>query len=475
MSDDVRMADSFRRFPERRRLPERRRFLEQTSLGFGWLAFNGLLADSSFAADVHLSGPRAAARAERVVWFFMDGGLSHIDSFDHKPRLVAENGQPLKLPGKKEDITGRTTPNIMQSPWTFRPYGECGKMVSDLFPHIGSQADDIAFLHAVTSPSPDHESAIGFLHSGSLLQGFPSVGAWANYGLGSDSANLPGFVVMGSRKRQCRTNGFLPPSFQASQFFGGGTEPLADLKPREAFRQLQDNKLRAVRQLDGLFLEATHDNRIIEAAIANHEQAHSMQASVPEAAELAGESAATLAHYGVGSANQELDAFGRYCLTARRLLERGVRFIEIASNGWDQHDKLKTDHAKHALAVDQPIAAFLADLKARGLLDSTLVVFATEFGRTPNTELFGSEPGRDHHPWGFTIWMAGGGTKGGTSHGSLDDYGYFPVEGAVDIHDIHATVLHLLGIDHKQLTYRHSGRDFRLTDVHGRVIVPVIA
>ena len=468
-------ADSRRRLLERRRVLERRRFLEQTSLGFGWLAFNGLLADRSFAKDLSLVSPRAAAKAERVVWFFMDGGLSHIDSFDHKPRLVAENGQPLKLPGKKEDITGRTTPNILQSPWKFRPHGTCGKMVSDLFPHIGSRADDIAFLHAVTGPSPDHESAIGFLHSGSLLQGFPSVGAWANYGLGSDAANLPGFVVMGSRKRQCRTNGFLPPSFQASQFFGSGAEPLPDLAPREAARQLQDNKLRAVRQLDGLFLGATHDDSIIETAIANHAKAHAMQDSVPVAADLKEESAATLAAYGIGGSDKQTESFGRYCLTARRLLERGVRFIEIVKDGWDQHDKLQKDHARHALTVDQPIGAFLTDLKDRGLLDSTLVVFATEFGRTPNTELFGSEPGRDHHPWGFTIWMAGGGAKGGTSHGSLDDYGYFPVEGAVDIHDIHATVLHLMGIDHKQLTYRHSGRDFRLTDVHGRIITPVVA
>jgi uncharacterized protein (DUF1501 family) len=280
---------------------------------------------------------------------------------------------------------------------------------------------------------------------------------------------------MGSRKRQCRTNGFLPPSFQASQFFRSSTEPLPDLAFRESARQLQENKLRAVRGLDRLFLEATRDDRIIETAIANHEQARAMQDSVPVAADLAKESAATLAAYGIGGGDTQTDSFGRYCLTARRLLERGVRFIEIVKDGWDQHDKLHKDHARHALTVDQPIGAFLADLKARGLLDSTLVVFATEFGRTPNTELFGSEPGRDHHPWGFTVWLAGGGVRGGTSHGSLDDYGYFPVDGAVDIHDIHATVLHLIGIDHKQLTYRHSGRDFRLTDVHGRVIKPVIA
>jgi uncharacterized protein (DUF1501 family) len=200
-----------------------------------------------------------------------------------------------------------------------------------------------------------------------------------------------------------------------------------------------------------------------------------MQAAVPDAANLAGESAATLAAYGIGGDAKETESFGRYCLTARRLLERGVRFIEIVKGGWDQHDKLVTDHGQHARAVDRPIGAFLADLKARGLLESTLVVFASEFGRTPNTELFGKEPGRDHHPWAFTIWMAGGGVRGGIAHGSTDEYGYHPVEGRVDVHDLHATVLHLLGIDHRQLTYRHSGRDFRLTDVHGHVIAPIVS
>jgi hypothetical protein len=449
--------------------------LERSALGFGWLAFNGLLADRSFATGVALGSPVLPVRAERVVWFFMDGGLSHVDSFDHKPLLEKENGRPLKLVDKREDITGRTTPNVLASPWAFRPYGRCGRMVSDLFPHIGGHADDIAFLHAITGPSPDHESAIGFLHSGSLLQGFPSVGAWTTYGLGSEAANLPGFVVMGSNKRQCRTNGFLPPAFQASQFFRSGGQPLADLDPREPAAVLQANKRAAVTALDALFLATTDNDRVIEAAIANHEKAHAMQAAVPDAANLAGESAATLAAYGIGGDAKETESFGRYCLTARRLLERGVRFIEIVKGGWDQHDKLVTDHGQHARAVDRPIGAFLADLKARGLLESTLVVFASEFGRTPNTELFGKEPGRDHHPWAFTIWMAGGGVRGGIAHGSTDEYGYHPVEGRVDVHDLHATVLHLLGIDHRQLTYRHSGRDFRLTDVHGHVIAPIVS
>ena len=453
----------------------RRAVLERSALGFGWLAFNGLLADRSFATGVALGSPVLPVRAERVVWFFMDGGLSHVDSFDHKPLLEKENGRPLKLVDKREDITGRTTPNVLASPWTFRPYGRCGRMVSDLFPHIGAHADDIAFLHAVTGPSPDHESAIGFLHSGSLLQGFPSVGAWTTYGLGSEAANLPGFVVMGSNKRQCRTNGFLPPAFQASQFFRSGGQPLADLDPREPAAVLQANKRAAVTALDALFLATTDNDRVIEAAIANHEKAHAMQAAVPDAANLAGESAATLAAYGIGGDAKETESFGRYCLTARRLLERGVRFIEIVKGGWDQHDKLVTDHGQHVRAVDRPIGAFLADLKARGLLESTLVVFASEFGRTPNTELFGKEPGRDHHPWAFTIWMAGGGVRGGIAHGSTDEYGYHPVEGRVDVHDLHATVLHLLGIDHRQLTYRHSGRDFRLTDVHGHVIAPIVS
>jgi hypothetical protein len=453
----------------------RRAFLQTMSSGFGWLAFNSLLADKAFSSRIQLSPPHHPPKAKRVVWFFMDGGLSHLDSFDFKPRLVCENGQPLNVPGRKEDITGRTSAAILKSPWDFRPYGESGKMISDLFPQIGSCADDLTFLHAVTGPSPDHESAIGFLHSGSLLQGFPSVGAWTQYGLGSESQNLPGFVVMGSKKRQCRTNGFLPPSLQASPFFQSGSAALADLALLEKSKLLQSNKMAAVRQLDKGFFDAVHQNQAIEAAIANHEKAFVMQDAVPEATDLTKESAATLELYGIGADHKATSSFGRQCLAARRLLERGVRFIEIVKGGWDQHSELEKLHFEHASAIDRPIAGLLKDLKSRGLLDDTLVVFASEFGRTPNTELYGKSPGRDHHPWGFTIWMAGGGLKRGHSHGRLDDYGYLPVDGAVDIHDVHATVLHLLGIQHEKLTYRYSGRDFRLTDVHGRVIREIIA
>ncbi len=455
-------------------LPSRRAFLQTISSGFGWLALNGLFADRSFASDVKLGTPHHPAKVKRVVWFFMDGGLSHLDSFDYKPKLVSENGQPLNVPGKKEDVTGKTSAAILRSPFEFRPYGQSGKMISDLFPQIGSCADDITFLHAVTAPSPDHESAIGFLHSGSLLQGFPSVGAWTQYGLGSESQNLPGFVVMGSRKRQCRTNGFLPPAFQASPFFQSGKSALDDLSLIEKTKILQANKMEAVRQIDQSFLETVHQNQIIEAAIANHERAYVMQDAVPEATDLSKESAATLELYGIGPEHKATSDFGRQCLSARRLLERGVRFIEIAKGGWDQHSDLEKKHFENASAIDRPIAGFLKDLKSLGMLEDTLIVFASEFGRTPNTEVSKS-PGRDHHPWGFTIWMAGGGLKGGESYGRLDDYGYLPVEGAVDIHDVHATILHLLGINHEKLTYRNSGRDFRLTDVHGKVIRGILS
>jgi hypothetical protein len=335
--------------------------------------------------------------------------------------------------------------------------------------------DDLTFLHGVHGPSPDHESAIGMLHGGSLLQGFPSVGSWAHYGLGSENQNLPGFVVMGSRKRMYRTNGFLPPIHQGSPFFQDPARPLADLVMAEKIKSLQQNKMRTVGQLDRDFLKSSAQNQIIEAAISNHEKAYVMQDAVPEATDLTRETATTLALYGVGTGQKETDEFGRQCLVARRLLERGVRFIEIVSNGWDQHGDLQNLHAKNARAIDRPIAGLLKDLKGRGLLEDTLVVFATEFGRTPNTEGGGTKPGRDHHPWGFTIWMAGAGLRPGTSHGMLDDFGYFPVEGAVDIHDIHATVLHLLGIDHERLTYRYSGRDFRLTDVHGKLVKEILA
>lgn len=453
----------------------RRAFLQTAASGFGWLALQGLLADRSFASEVQLSVPHHPAKARRVVWFFMDGGLSHVDSFDFKPELIRENGRPLKVAGKKEDITGRTSDAVLRSPWEFRPYGRSGKMISDLFPQVGSCADDLTFLHAVTAPSPDHESAIGFLHTGSLLQGFPSVGAWTQYGLGSESQNLPGFVVMGSRKRQCRTNGFLPPAYQASNFFRNGNAALEDLALLEKSKRLQSNKMEAIRQLDRNFFQSVRENQIIEAAISNHEKAYAMQDAVPEATDLRQESAATLDLYGIGPGHEATSEFGRQCLAARRLLERGVRFVEIVKGGWDQHSDLERDHFKNAAAIDRPIAGLLKDLKARGLLEDTLVVFASEFGRTPNTEVFGKAPGRDHHPWGFTIWMAGAGLKAGESFGSLDAYGYLPVEGAVDIHDVHATLLHLLGIQHEKLTYRYSGRDFRLTDIHGKVIRSILA
>jgi uncharacterized protein (DUF1501 family) len=285
---------------------------------------------------------------------------------------------------------------------------------------------------------------------------------------------LPGFVVMGSRKRQCRTNGFLPPNFQASPFFQSGNSPLDDLALLEKSKLLQANKMQTVREIDRSFLDTVHQNQIIEAAIANHEKAYVMQDAVPEATDLSKESAATLELYGIGPEHKATSDFGRQCLSARRLLERGVRFIEITKGGWDQHSDLEKKHFENALAIDRPIAGLLKDLKSLGMFEDTLIVFASEFGRTPNTEVSKS-PGRDHHPWGFTIWMAGGGLRAGESYGRLDDYGYLPVEGAVDIHDVHATILHLLGIQHEKLTYRYSGRDFRLTDVHGKVIRNILA
>lgn len=454
----------------------RRSFLQTSASGFGWLALQSLWANGSLDSPVQLATPHVAPKAKRVVWFFLDGGLSHLDSFDHKPRLTQDHGKPLQIAGKKEDITGRTSNAILGSPYGFQRYGKCGKMVSDLFPHIGSCVDDLTFLHAVHGPSPDHESAIGMLHGGSLLQGFPSIGSWTHYGLGSENENLPGFIVMGSRKRMYRTSGFLPPIHQGSSFFQDPDRPLPDLEMAEKMKSLQENKMWAVGQLDRDFLKSSEQNQVIEAAIANHEKAFEMQDAVPEATDITRESAATRALYGIGAGSEESDEFGKQCVVARRLLERGVRFIEIVSNGWDQHNDLEARHAENAKTIDQPIAGFLKDLKSRGMLEDTLVVFATEFGRTPNTENAGKKPpGRDHHPWGFTIWMAGAGLRPGVSHGQLDEFGYFPVEGAVDIHDIHATVLHLLGIDHERLTYRYSGRDFRLTDVHGKLVKEILA
>jgi len=337
----------------------------------------------------------------------------------------------------------------------------------------------MAIIRSMVSNFSEHTNANYFMHTGHGQQGRPSMGAWVTYGLGSECRNLPGFVVLNSGMippggLDCFGSGFLPVAFQGSSF-REGQQPVADLQPLEARPELQQTKLGLLRDLDRrLASRAGHDDRL-EGAIANYELAFRMQSAVPELSDLAGETKATHELYGLDDPHTAL--FGRQCLLARRLVERGVRFIEVLPQDlgfdrWDQHSKLKEGHAKNALATDKPIAGLLKDLKARGLLDETLVVWGGEFGRTPMAQ--GSD-GRDHNPFGFTMWMAGGGIKGGTIHGATDDYGYHAIADKVQIHDLHATMLHLLGLDHKRITFRFGGRDMRLTDVHGEIVRPILA
>jgi hypothetical protein len=463
----------------------RREMLARSASGFGAVALAALMGDPAFGftTDDRRTNPLAPqathfpAKAKSVIFLFMDGGVSQVDSFDPKPRLDREHGQPIKA--KVQPTQFDNVGLVLKSPWKFNQYGQSGIPVSDLFPHIATCADDLAIIRSMVANFSEHTSANYFLHSGSGQQGRPSMGAWTTYGLGSECQNLPGFVVLNSGMIppggwDCFGSGFLPATYQGSSF-QKGQQPVADLDRREATLDLQRKKLALMRTLDQQALARTGPDDKLESAIANYELAFRMQSAVPELMNLADETPATQALYGLDDPATE--SYGRQCLIARRLVERGVRFVEVLCQNlghdrWDQHSNLQQGHADNARATDKPIAGLLKDLKSRGLLDETLVVWAGEFGRTPMAQ---GTNGRDHNPFGFTIWLAGGGTKGGTIHGATDDYGYYAIENKVEVHDLHATMLHLLGMDHKRLTMRFGGRDMRLTDVHGNVVHEIIA
>jgi hypothetical protein len=413
----------------------------------------------------------------------MDGGISQVDSFDPKPRLAKENGEDPAKKFKMDATQFGDVGKILKSPWQFNRYGESGMEISELFPYIGTCADEIALVRSMVSNFPEHTNANYFLHTGSGLQGRPSMGAWVNYGLGSENSSLPGYVVLDGGLippggLDNFKNGFLPATYQAS-LLRAGAEPLANIKPLDSIAGIQEEKLAFLKKRDAHLLQSMDGNDAIEAAISNYELAYKMQSSIPELTEFKEESEATKKLYGLDSPDPNTRNYAAQCLLARRLVERGVRFIELTcpdiggnADRWDQHSNLKDGHERNAHAVDQPIAGLLKDLKLRGLLDETLVVFSGEFGRTPFAQ---GTDGRDHNPSAFSMWMAGAGIKGGTIYGATDDYGYRVVDKPVTIHDLHATMLHLLGIDHKQLTFRFGGRDFRLTDVHGNIIKDILA
>ncbi len=461
----------------------RREMLGRCATGFGAVALSSLLADPAYGKAKSPFAPRKPhhdAKAKSVIFLYMDGGVSQVDSFDYKPRLEKDNGKPFsaKINPTQFDNIGKT----LKSPWNFKQYGQSGLNVSDLFPHVGEMADELCVVRSMTSKFSEHNSANFFLHTGFGVQGRPSMGAWMSYGLGTEATDLPGFVVLNgglipSGGWDNFGNGFLPASHQAT-VFKTGKEPLADIRPRESRPGVQQAKLGLLNRLDQGVLNRLGKVDELESAIANYEMAYRMQAAVPELIDVKGETQATRKLYGLDSKYDPTRTFGMQCLIARRLVEKGVRFIELTcprisgNDRWDAHGGLKKNHGDNSRATDQPIAGLLRDLKSRGMLKDTLVVWSGEFGRTPFAQ--GSN-GRDHNPFGFTIWMAGGGAKPGITYGATDEFGYRAVENKLDIHDMHATMLHLLGMDHKKMTYFFDGRDMRLTDVHGHVAHDLIA
>lgn len=451
--------------------------LSRSSLGFGALACSALLDHAEGRGRIERHFP---PRVRNVIFLFMEGGVSQVDSFDYKPMLEKHHGKdPRQAIGKLEKTQFESIGKVLKSPWTFRQRGQSGAWISDLFPHVAEMADELCIIKSMTSRFPEHTSANFFLHSGSGLQGRPSMGAWATYGLGSDNENLPGYIVLNggqipSGGLDCFSNGFLPATVRGNLLNAIGP-PLANVTPHEG-----DSRSQALKRglVDRLNRNSSRGSGDLEAAIANYELAARMQLTVPEVMSLEGESEATRKMYGLDAGYQHTRTYARQCIIARRLVERGVRFVELTIpmvNGfqrWDAHGNLVKNHGENARAVDQPIAALLKDLRNRGMLDETLVLWSGEFGRTPFAQ---GGAGRDHNEFGFSLWMAGGGVKPGFSYGETDQWGYKATIGRLEIHDLHATLLHLMGVDHRNFTHRFSGRDIRLTDVHGRVVREVLS
>ena len=460
----------------------RRQMLSKSSTGFGLLALQGLIGQSQVLASPHYT-----PRAKSVIFCYMSGGVSHVDTFDPKPKLQEMAGKPM--PVKVERTQFNNNGNIFPSPFEFQKHGESGISVSSIFPRTAKMVDEMAVIRSMTSKVNEHAQGNYAIHTGFPFMGHPSAGAWVSYGLGNLNQNLPGFVVLHSGGSVpphggvgLYGSGYLPANSQGSVLQVDRSEPIQNIRPRESL-SAQRKRLNFQNSFDREFLKESGHNSQVEAAIRNHEIAYKMQAAVPELCDLKGETDATKRLYGLDSPDDQTAAYARQCLLARRLVERGVRFVELscltekigaggAANPWDQHGALEKGHAAMAHQVDQPIAGLLQDLKVRGMLDETLVIWAGEFGRTPFSQ--GSN-GRDHNPFGFSIWMAGGGMKGGTVYGETDEFGYHVTENKCDFYDLWATVLHQLGLDHENLTYRHGGRDLRLTDVHGRVLHPILS
>lgn len=468
----------------------RRDILKSAGCGFGYLALAGLAASADAGSSENPLAPKVPvlpARAKRVIFLFMQGGVSQVDSFDYKPRLARDDGKMMSFVDSRRLANtgmGGSSQRVMRSPWAFRQHGECGRWASNLFPEISRHVDDLCFLHAVHTEGVAHGPATLFLHCGASNQVRPSMGSWVLYGLGSENANLPGFVTIGPSAGNggARNHGsaFLPAIYQGTALGVAGAPAsratIRNLANPRFSRDAQARELDLLRSLNAEQARARPGDSELDAVVASYELAWRMQSHAPAVLDLARESRETLRLYGIDDPATE--NFGRQCLLARRFCEEGVRFIQVtygdntANPAWDQHSNLPK-HGDHARAVDRPIAGLLADLKRRGLLKETLIWWGSEFGRTPYAEKNGT--GRDHNPGGFTVWLAGAGVKPGFAIGGTDEFGHLAVQDKVHMHDLHATILHLLGLDHERLTFRYSGRDFRLTDVSGRVVREILA
>ncbi len=467
------------RFPQWQSV-SRRQMLRDAGCGFASLALAGFCTEQTSAA----SSPSGAKlshhrpRARRVIFLFMHGGPSHVDTFDYKPQLQKDDGKDLPFePGPNIDAK---TLRMLGSPWKFRQHGQGGHWASELFPNVAQHIDDLCMIHSLHTNGVSHGQAVSMLHTGTDSLVRPSVGAWVSYGLGTENDDLPAFISItpprGHGGPRNYGSAFLPAAYQATAIGHSGMQAkdasIAHLDPRGVTRDRQRKQLDLLQAMNRDHLLRAQQDEQLEGVIESFELAFRMQSAAPQVMDFSSESEQTLKLYGIGEAST--DNFGRECLLARRFAEAGVRYIQVSfkQNGWDQHGNLFSGHTNNAKAVDLPIAGLLTDLKQRGMLEDTLVVWGGEFGRTPIVQ--GSN-GRDHNPQGFTMWLAGGGVKSGYHHGATDDYGYYAMEDKVHMHDLHATLLHILGLDHTKLTYRYAGRDFRLTDVYGEVVQEVLA
>jgi hypothetical protein len=465
----------------------RRQFLQTAACGFGSLALNALFqqqAGASASATNPLSPkrPHFAARAKRVIFLFMEGGPSQMDLFDHKPALAkgAGNTLPYELPNTEATV-GLDNTRLLGPVSTFSHQGQCGLHMTDLLPSLAKHADDLCILRAMQSDSPNHPVAIRMLHTGTINDFLPAMGSWLSYGLGTENEQLPSYItILPSEGERNYSSSFLPAIHQGTALQDVGISPdrapIRHLTDSSISRAVQRRRIDLIQSMNRRQLARLKQDQQMEGVIESFELAFRMQTETPKLVDLAGESKATLDLYGIGG--KDTDTFGRQCLLARRFAEAGVRFIQVSLGGWDHHGNIAGGIPAKCVQADKPVAALLTDLKSRGLLEDTLVFWGGEFGRTPHSQQNGGPkeaPGREHNPHGFTVWLAGGGVKGGITHGSTDDFGYHAVDGKVHVHDLHATMLHLLGMDHERLTFRHRGRDFRLTDVAGNVVREIIA